>query len=139
MIGGTQPGFETLYREIVARAGTLPSLVFHGPVPYHAVNEFYERAAVFVNTSDSEGFPNSYLQAWARGTPVVAFFDPDGVIAREGLGYVASDLDDMRAAIARLLASETAWSELSERCRRYMEREYSEKAILAPYLAAVRQ
>jgi glycosyltransferase involved in cell wall biosynthesis len=137
MIGGTQPGFEKMYHEIHERARTIPSVVFHGPVPYHDVNDYYGRARVFLNTSDSEGFPNSYLQAWVRGTPVVAFFDPGGIIVREGLGYIASSLDDMRQMVARLLEDSVEWRALSERCRQYMRRDYAEEKILAPYLAAV--
>jgi glycosyltransferase involved in cell wall biosynthesis len=90
-----------------------------------------------VNTSDTEGFPNSYLQAWVRGTPVVAFFDPDGIIAREGLGYTATSLPDMRQAVERLLQSPPHWAEVSARCRRYMHTHYNESTIMAPYLAAI--
>lgn len=137
MIGGTQPGFEEMYDQISARAAAAANVTFHGPVPYHDVNDYYERACVFVNTSDTEGFPNSYLQAWARGTPVVAFFDPDGIIAREGLGYVASGLEEMSSITARLIAQPDEWRAVSLRCRKYMEREYAEERILAPYLGAI--
>ena len=51
-----------------------------------SIDALYDRAKVLVNTSDVEGFPNSYLQAWIRGVPVVTLIDPDGVIEREGLG-----------------------------------------------------
>jgi glycosyltransferase involved in cell wall biosynthesis len=137
MIGGTQPGFEEMFEQISVRAAAAQNVAFHGPVPYHDVNDYYERARVFVNTSDTEGFPNSYLQAWARGTPVVAFFDPDGVIAREGLGYVASSLEEMSRIIARLISRPDEWYAVSLRCKEYMTREYAEERILAPYLAAI--
>jgi glycosyltransferase involved in cell wall biosynthesis len=137
MIGGTQPGFEDMYRQIQSQAKLTSNVEFYGPVPYQDVNKFYERARVFVNTSDSEGFPNSYLQAWARGTPVVAFFDPDGVIAREGLGEVASTLEDMSKIVAKLNSDANKWMAVSQRCRGYMAREYSEDRILAPYLQAL--
>ena len=48
-------------------------MTFHGAVPYRDAGALYSRARVLVNTSDVEGFPNTYLQAWASGTPVVAF------------------------------------------------------------------
>lgn len=139
MIGGGQPGFEDMYRQIAADASDIGNLVFHGPVPYRDVNAFYERAVVFVNTSDSEGFPNSYLQAWARGTPVVAFFDPDGIIEREGLGHIAHNMDEMRGLVDRLSTQREEWSEVSRRCLAYMQREYGEEGILAAYLEAVRE
>nr|PZN61587.1 MAG: hypothetical protein DIU62_13230 [Pseudomonadota bacterium] len=136
MIGGAQPRFESLYADIERRAAALPHLTFHGPVPYHQVNGFYERARVFVNTSDSEGFPNSYLQAWARGVPVVAFFDPDGVIAREGLGRAVRGLAEMQQAVRELAGNPAAWQAASQRCRAFMAREYGEDRILAPYMSA---
>ena len=138
MIGGEVQGFEDLYREIRARSTTVANLHHHGAVPYHAVNAYYERAKVFVNTSDSEGFPNSYLQAWARGTPVVAFFDPDGLIARHGLGMGVNSLGEMRDAIESLRHDAAQWAQVSARCRAYMTREYDMDSILVPYADAVR-
>jgi len=103
-------------------------------VPYHDVNDSYQNALVFVNTSDTEGFPNSYLQAWVRGTPVVSFFDPDGLIQKEGLGFAVNTLDEMIAAIKSLKADSALWTETSQRCLAYMAREYNEDKILSPYL-----
>ena len=139
MVGGRQEGFDALYEQVAAAAPGITNLTFHGQVPYHDVNELYSRARIFVNTSDMEGFPNSYLQAWARGTPVVAFFDPDGVIAREGLGRVVGNLAEMRAAVLELLQQPQRWAEASERCRVYMAREYDEDRILRPYLGAMQR
>lgn len=137
MIGGPGAGFSHVFEEISARAASLPSLVFHGPVPYHDVNEYYERSRVFVNTSDSEGFPNSYLQAWMRGTPVVAFFDPDGVIQREGLGLKVSSDAELQAAVLQLSSDPKLWQEVSLRCREYMHRHFGDETILSPYISAI--
>ena len=137
MIGGPQGGHEALYEEIAQAAKAIPNLTFHGRVPYHDVNEFYERAKVFVNTSDSEGFPNSYLQAWRRGTPTVVFFDPDSVIDKNGLGEAAHSMDEMVAEVNRLAASAPDWLKVSVRCRRFMDEGFSDDTVLVPYLEAV--
>jgi glycosyltransferase involved in cell wall biosynthesis len=94
----------------------------------------YGRARVFVNTSDVEGFPNSYLQAWIRGVPVVTLIDPDRVIEREGLGVAARSPAQTADAVRGLLDDSTAWKAASDRCRAFMAREYREDKILAAYL-----
>ena len=137
MIGGTQAGADHLTRMVSTAAAELPNLEFLGPVPYHDVGDYYARARLFVNTSDSEGFPNSYLQSWVRATPLVAFFDPDGIVVREGLGTVPADIDGMATAVEALLNDESAWRACGRRCVAFMEREFSEDAILRPYLAAL--
>lgn len=137
MVGGPQPGFAKLYETVRQQADDLPNLTFHGRVPYHEVGDYYDRARVFVNTSDTEGFPNSYLQSWRRGVPVVAFFDPDGLIRREGLGYAVGSMDEMARVVEKLLTDDGEWQAVSARCRAYMEKNHGDDVVLKPYLEAL--
>jgi glycosyltransferase involved in cell wall biosynthesis len=109
-------------------------VLFHGRASYWETNEIYGRAKLLVNTSDVEGFPNSYLQAWIRGVPVVTLIDPDGVIEREGLGAAAKSPAAIRDAVRSLLADPAARNAASDRCRAYMAREHGDDRILADYL-----
>lgn len=137
MAGGPARGQQQFFDATRTQAATRSNVVFYGQVPYHDVNELYERARVFVNTSDIEGFPNSYLQAWSRGAPVVAFFDPDGLIAKHGLGCAVRTSQDLIGAVNSLATDESAWSAASARCRAFMAREYGEDTVLSPYRALI--
>lgn len=137
MVGGPQPGFETMFDDIRREADEIANLSFHGRVPYHAVDVKYARARVFVNTSDSEGFPNAFLQAWVRGTPVVSFFDPDHLLERERLGQAVDSIEAMAQAVDRLHSDRQHWIEASARCAAYMERVFGEERVLAPYLTVL--
>jgi glycosyltransferase involved in cell wall biosynthesis len=136
MVGGPLPGEAALFEEVQRRARAFPNLVFHGGLPYHATCELYGRARVFVNTSDIEGFPNSYLQAWSNGVPVVTLIDPDGVIARERLGIGVREPEQLAEAIVGLMIDDVVWTKTSERCRAYMARHHGEDVVLAAYLEA---
>ena len=137
MLGGAAAGAEPLFDKIKASTASLTNMKVLGHVSYHEISDFFDNARVFVNTSEIEGFPNTYLQAWARGTPVVAFFDPDGLIVREGLGRVVSTVDEMFGAVQQLRNDLKLWAETSERCRAFMNRRYSEDRFLAPYLETI--
>ena len=134
MVGGVLRGEGALFREIEHATRAKSNVTFHGRLPYWDANKLYARAKLLVNTSDIEGFPNSYLQAWIRGVPVVTLIDPDGVIAREGLGVAVQSPGEISGAVRRLLADRGAWEAASRRCRAYMEREYGDEKILAAYL-----
>ena len=136
LIGGVDERSPDDYETTRARAATIPNVVFHGPKPYDEVEERLTRTRVFINTSDSEGFPNTYMQAWARGTPVVAFFDPDGVIARDGLGRAVTSLEEMRAAVRDYVQNPDSWAAASARCRRYVTQRHGTSAI-ASYVEAL--
>ena len=139
MIGGPERGFSDLYQRIESAAINVPNLTFYGRVPYHEIGDLYDRAKVFVNTSDVEGFPNSFLQAWCRGVPVVSFFDPNGLIKREGLGVSPNSIDDMASAVHRFIADETEWRKTSQRCRSYMELTHGDDVVLKPYITALNE
>jgi glycosyltransferase involved in cell wall biosynthesis len=132
--GGPLHGEEALYEQVRRDAGKCPNVHFHGLLSYAQAGALYSRAKLLVNTSDVEGFPNSYLQAWIRGVPVVSLIDPDGIITREGLGAGLDTPDDFPQAVSRLLASPATWKTASAACSRYMQREYGEETVMSAYV-----
>lgn len=81
---------ESLWREVSARAATLPDLVFLERVPYHEIQEHYDRARYLVSTSEAEGFPNVMIQAAQGGAGLLSLeLDPDGLLKFFGAGYCA--------------------------------------------------
>lgn len=134
LVGGVVAGERPLFDEVQGRVRDARNVTFHGPLAYDDADALYGRARVFVNTSDMEGFPNTYLQAWASGTPVVAFFDPDGLIAEHGLGIAVRSREEMIAAVRTLSQDEAAWNAARSRCLAFMKRRYGEDVVLQQYL-----
>jgi glycosyltransferase involved in cell wall biosynthesis len=96
-----------------------------GAVRYADSGRWIERAKIFLNTSIVEGFPNTFLQAWSRGVPVVSFFDPDGLIRRLQLGAVPASTDDMRESIRGLLEADVYRENIGRRARDFVSREFT--------------
>jgi glycosyltransferase involved in cell wall biosynthesis len=81
-----------LWDSVAGRAESLPNLEFIEKVPYHEIQEYYDRAKVFVNTSTFEGFPNSFIQAGLGKTAILSMcVDPDGMIGVFGSGVLSGD------------------------------------------------
>lgn len=135
MIGGKVLGHEELFSHITEEAESRSNLNFLGALPYHEVNEYISRAKVFINTSDTEGFPNSFLQSWIRCVPVISFFDPDGLIKSENLGIVPSDLKGMGESIRQILANETNRLAIGELAAKYTKLNYGAGAVTEKYVA----
>ena len=133
LAGGPMPGGETYYGDMLAAAARLPNVTMLGPVRYAETGALFDRAKVFLNTSSIEGFPNTFLQAWIRGVPVVSFFDPDSLIQRLSLGHTANSLDEMREAIRSLLENDDDRQLTGRRAREFATREFT-NGVAARYL-----
>ncbi len=133
MIGGPVSGSEDLYTCLKEQASNIKNLNFLGAVPYHQVNSYFERSKIFANTSDSEGFPNSFLQAWIRGVPVVSFFDPDGLIDENHLGIIPTDISDMANSISKLLGNNEHLLAMGKASKLFAEENYSSVVVARLY------
>ncbi len=133
MIGGPMKGAEALYDNVRDAALDLDNIDFVGGISYSEVNHYFLRAKLFLNTSDSEGFPNSFFQAWVRRVPVVSFFDPDGLIAGVGLGISVDTQNDFCEALARLLSDDDERRQMGQRARQFVIDRYSPRAIVSEY------
>src|SRR5687768_433073 len=133
LAGGPMPGGQTYYDDVLAAAARLPNVTMLGPVRYRDSGALFDRAKIFLNTSSMEGFPNTFLQAWIRGVPVVTFFDPDGLVKRVPLGRVGASIDDMREAIRGLMENDGDRQMLGRRAREFATREFT-AGVAARYL-----
>lgn len=106
-----------------------PNVKFNGVQSRELVQTFLDEAAALLCTSEVEGFPNTFLEAWSGGLPVVSTFDPDGVIKTEALGAVASGVDQLSREIQRLLTDESYWRQCSSNARRHFEQHHTICAV----------
>ncbi len=132
--GGGAPGGpeeQGLEREVHDRAARLDNLEILEQRPHGEAMKLVERSVAVVNTGAAEGMPNLFLEAWARGIPVLSYeFDPDGRIAREGLGISAEGLTtSFHEGARQLWGGRDNRAELSDRVRSYVTSTHGVEAV----------
>lgn len=119
---------------IASALAALPNVECLGQVPPERALEVVANAGMLLSTSDEEGFPNTFLEAWATGTPVVSVkVDPDGVIEQWGLGAVSGSVDGVVRDIETLAASPHCRERISRRARRYVTQCHSAPVVVAAF------
>lgn len=114
LVGGAMEGVDD-YDAVRRRAAGMSNLTMTGHLPLAEVESFFEGASLLVNTSVTEGFPNTFLQAWSRGIPTVSFFDSGAREQGVAVGRTVRDVDAMVQAISELKANEAMWRECGAR------------------------
>jgi glycosyltransferase involved in cell wall biosynthesis len=128
MVGGTTKSDWTTQQ--LAEIAAAPNLEYRGAVSQAAVNDLLEHSDLLVNTSDYEGFSNTFIQAWMRRVPVVSLrVDPDKLLSRGGLGAVTGDEDTLYARVAELLGDPDRCAAIGARARRYALEHHAEANI----------
>jgi glycosyltransferase involved in cell wall biosynthesis len=132
--GGTttftaEPGYGEAIGDLLR---SLPNVEYRGQVSPDEAQRVISEAAVFLSTADEEGFPNTFLQAWGAGTPVISLrIDPDQIIEHHALGKVCCTVADAIAEIKGLIGSPEAREAISSRARRYVGINHSSSALVA--------
>ena len=126
--GGADHALEA---DALQRARALPNVEILEQRPHDQAMELVGRSVAVVNTGAAEGMPNLFLEAWARGVPVLSFeFDPDGRIAKYGLGIAAGgSVDDFQAGARRLWNQRGDRTDIAERTRAYIESTHGIDAV----------
>jgi glycosyltransferase involved in cell wall biosynthesis len=131
VVGGFDPGEDVdLCASLEARMGNLRNVAVLGPQRAEDVVALLARSKVLVNTSSSEGFPNTMLEAWSVGVPVVSLsVDPGGVIERERLGLVSGTVARLCADVSALVRTEVLNRQLGANALAYVRRQHSVEAM----------
>jgi glycosyltransferase involved in cell wall biosynthesis len=101
MIG--MPGHDRHFAALHERIARLENLRYLGELSIEAVDDQIAASDIFVNTSDAEGFPNTFVQAWMCGVPVVScHVDPDQCLSKHGAGILTGGSAGLAPAIESL-------------------------------------
>ena len=123
-------GHERTYRGLHQKISSLANLDYLGELSHDEVNVLLKQSHFLVNTSDVEGFSNTFIQAWMRDTAILSMkVDVDGAFARRGLGYLAGSYEELRRLLVELSADPTGLFPTLRRARDFALEHYSTRKI----------
>ena len=124
----TPPG---MAERIESAAERLPNLELLPPRPRSQLLEEMQQATAVVKTSRIEGMPNAFLEAWARGLPVLSLnVDPDAKIEDNRIGVAAGgSMKRLIAAAATLWENPEERSAMGARARQFIRDVHSPDAV----------
>jgi glycosyltransferase involved in cell wall biosynthesis len=138
VVGDGRQGDSTV-EEFLRRASRIAHVTLHGRLAPGTLGPFYDQADLLICTSLNEGFPNTFLEAWARGTPTVSTFDPDGIISRHRMGAAGHTIAELRDAVERFHASPDRWADSSRQARAFFLKNHTVSAAADAYENVLRE
>ncbi len=128
MIG--RPGLQMGYQTLLDRAKKIENFHFLGEQNVSRVNYEISRSHILVNTSLTEGYSNTYVQAWQRGVPVVSLYaDIDGLLKDQKLGMLGESYAGLKEAVSKLIENSGLREEIGRRAADYTEKNNSLRSV----------
>ena len=122
------------YETMLTEAKKIGNLQFIQAVPFAEISSYFQRAKVLVNTSDSEGFPNTFIQACNCSAPILSLnVNPDGFIDKYNCGISCKgDWQKMVDSLKTML-QENRYVELGENAKKYVLENHDLAKIIEQY------
>lgn len=117
MIGGAYT--QETYEQCKKISETIPNLSFLGPKSLDEVNVYFTKSRVFVCTSEIEGFPNTFLQAWSNNIPVISTFDPSDIIKNNNLGIACGNIEELCSAVNSIMCDSVLYCNIKNNIKDY--------------------
>ncbi len=124
---------------LFGRASALKNVVGHGVLDRQSIMNLYQRCSLLLCTSSIEGFPNTFIEAWGFGMPVVTSFDPDNLIRDHDLGAVAHDSAEFATVIRKILADDASYRYWSDNALQYFKSHHERRLALGRFAGFLQQ
>jgi glycosyltransferase involved in cell wall biosynthesis len=110
------------------------NITYYGALQFDEALDLVGKASVLVNTSDIEGFPNVFVEAWMRETPTISLnIDPDNIIKRNAMGFHSGSLENMAKNLATLLSNKALLRTMGENAKKYATEHHDLEVVAKMY------
>jgi len=123
---GRPDGSRKWLAELMEQISVIPNLHYLGEVSQDEVNRRLSEGHILVNTSQYEGFSNTFVQAWMRRVPVVSLtVDPDNVLVRQRIGFCSGTFAKLCSDIRGLVENKVLRKEMGLRACHFARKNHS--------------
>ncbi len=101
-------------------------------VPISEINQYFEKAKIFINTSKAEGFPNTFVQSLKNKTPILSLnVDPDGMLEKYKMGICAhGDFERLKSGFKKFLEDDQSRIQMGENGYKYAKENHDLQKIV---------
>lgn len=125
-------GDTSYWQRVKTDARKVENLKFLDFVPHHQIRKCFQTTRIFVNTSSSEGFPNTFIQAASTFTPILSYaVDPDGILQKYNMGICAGgDPSKLEDELRYLINNEERVKQMGKNAREYAKKNHDLDKII---------
>lgn len=126
--------------ELKSRIHERNNIKYLGVIRPDRIHRYYSQAIALVNTSEFEGFPNTFLEAWRAGTPVLSLNIPFTRLypQMDVFGYADGDVNELNEMLIALAERSSFRARIGDKCREIFEKNLEISIVAHQYEEAIR-
>jgi len=122
------------YDKLLARAAEVRNLEFIQQVDFREIDKYFAKAKILVNTSTSEGFPNTFIQACKAAAAILSLnVNPDGFLDKFSCGICCNGSENKLAESLRFLLAQRKYLQYGKAARDYALQNHDITKIIEIY------
>jgi len=112
----------------------LENVEYLGKLSIQEVQRLLKDSYIMINTSKVESFPNTFIEAWMHGIPVISLsVDPDNIISSNDMGFLGLNINKVVDNIKKLLNDEKLYMNHSKKSRTFAINNFTLELIIKKY------
>lgn len=110
---------KALLSQVENSASQLANFTYQGYLPLNKTLQAIANSRILINTSEFEGFPNVFLQAWYFNMPVIASVNPNDVFNHQSVGFFTETFDELVQKASLIMEDKTVFDEMALGVKNY--------------------
>ena len=130
--------YDDYFETIQKKASKIRNLIFIESVTFNEINKYFKKAKIFINTSNYEGFPNTFIQAAKNKTLILSLnVNPDNFLDKYQCGFCNDDLEKLGERLGELWNNKRLGERLGENAYKYAEDNHDIKRNVKIFMDAI--